>query len=566
VFGAKSPPLASVRLSLALQRTRTGQLGRAIAAHFQKPPTDAASWAGMQMFLENQVAPDAPARAIAHRHFESNLSDILDAGLESNARIILNTMAVNLRECPPFAAVHSERVSAADRGRFEALMAAGRKFQSETNWTEAARHFAAAAELSPTRADAHYQHAVCLQSLGEEADAGSAFQRACDLDALPFRADGPINEAIRRQADRRQGAPLRLLASPDLLARESGVRPCGHEAFYEHVHFNFDGAYWLGRGWALAVAEALPDLLPAEGHEWASQQACEEALALTDWNRKLVFESVARRFQQPPLSEQSNNAGRLQGLQQRGQHLLAGMNQGTLARARATYESAIAAQPDDHFLHEVQGNFLQVSGDLVGATRAWRRCAELMPHDFLPRFQAGVLLARQQHHAEAQEELRAALRMRPSLAEGWMELARSYEAEQKWSPALQALQRVLAFRPTDPFLRANEARLLVALNRRAEAVAAYQRALQANPGLADVRVALGDLYLDSGQPGEAYSQYEAALRARPDFARAHLQLGLLLSRQGQAEAARDRFREVLRLEPGNAVALEAMQRLEARAR
>ena len=113
---------------------------------------------------------------------------------------------------------------------------------------------------------------------------------------------------------------------------------------------------------------------------------------------------------------------------------LARMNRETLSQAREIYAAAIRANPEDHFLHEVQGNFLQVSGDLPGATQAWQRAAELMPHDFLPWFQLGVLHARQNQHAEAQRNFRIALQRRPGLVEGWV--ARS--------PRLRAIDRAVA--------------------------------------------------------------------------------------------------------------------------
>jgi len=476
VFGAQSPPRGYVRLSLALQRTRVGQLGRSLAARLQKSSA-APSWQGMQMFLNNQAPPDSPKRAAAYQNFAGNLDDIVATGLDSGARVVLNTMAVNLRDSPPFAA----HANSADQASFDTAFKQGFRAMTNGAMAAAAESFKQATQLDPGHATAHYHRAVCLEKSGDRTTALKEFQLACDTDALPFRADSRINEAIRATAGRHVGDALQLLDAPEAIARSSGVAPCGDETFYEHVHFNFDGSYRLGLAWAQAVERSLTNALSKPTADWATQDASERALALTDWNRKLVIASVVQRLQQPPLNSQPNNPARVARLQQREQRLLAGMNRETLAQAREIYAAALKAQPEDHFLHEVHGNFLQVTGDLPGATREWQRTTELMPHDFLPWFQLGVLHARQNQHAAAQDNFRAALSRRPGLVEGWMELARSLTASSQWSAALDAFQHALRLRPQDPMLWVGEAKVLTELERRPEAIAALSKALTLDP-------------------------------------------------------------------------------------
>jgi tetratricopeptide (TPR) repeat protein len=565
VFGAQSPTRFYVRCSLAFQRTRVGQLGRALAARLQKTGPDAPAWGGMQMFLESKVAPDSPKRAAAVRNFAGNLNDIVAQGLNSGAQIILNTVAVNLRDSPPFASLPNERLDPNARAQFDAAFTQGQRAQAAGVWTEAAAAFTQALALDPQHAEAHYRLAVCLEQSGQIRLAQQHFQLACDLDALPFRADTRINDAIRNTAAKYSGEALHLLDAPAAIARQTGATPCGEETFYEHVHFDFTGSFRLGRAWAEAVEQALPaGSLGTPAADWATQEVCERTLALTGWNHKLVLESMIRRLQQPPLNSQFNSATRLQRLHRREQELLAAMSPSAVARAREIYEEAIAAQPEDHFLHEVYGNFLQLTGDLPGATREWQRTAELMPHDFLPWFQVGVLRARQNQHEDAQANLRTALRLRPGLIEGWLELGRSLAATKQWEAGLDAFQRGLTMRPQDPMLWASMASMQAELGRRPEAMAAYARAIELQPAYWEARTALGDLYSQAGQISEAIAQYELVLRTKPDFTAACLQLGLLLARQGNVEAAGKYFQQVLQLEPNNALAAEQLQRIQSR--
>jgi tetratricopeptide (TPR) repeat protein len=560
VFGAQSPPRSYVRLALAFQRTRVGQLGRALGQRWQKPGTPSASWQGMTMFLENQVPPESPKRMAAYRNFAGNLEDIVATGLDSGARVVLNTMAVNLRESPPFAS----DVGSADAQAVETLLKQGWLAVTNGAWTNAAKYFQQATALAPQHAGARFGRATCLQHLGDVASAREEFQKACDYDALPFRADAHINEAIQTVATRHADESLQLLDAPAAISRWSGASPCGDETFYEHVHFNFEGSYRLGLAWAQAVEQSLGEELGQPNGDWATQEASERALGLTDWNRKLITASVVQRLLQPPLSSQPNNPARVARLQQQEQLWLARMNRETLAQARGIYAAAIRANPEDHFLHEVHGNFLQVSGDLPGATQAWRRAAELMPHDFLPWFQLGVLNARQNQHAEAQRNFRIALQRRPGLVEGWVELGGSCLAAADWTGALAAFEQALRLRPQDAVLRARAARALTELGRHVEALAAYRTAVNQQPSLWEARVGLGGLLAQSGASAEAIGEFEAAVKLRPDHAPTRAALGQLLAQTGRMTEAITQFEEAVRLDPQNAAWADQLQMLRAR--
>ena len=103
VFGSQVPPLGLIRASLALKSTRTGQLLDAIRGWLQPPPPDKSDWGGMLMFLDQQVRADDPRLSRMYSYFQRNLSDIINAGQRAGARMVISTVAVNLRDCAPFA-------------------------------------------------------------------------------------------------------------------------------------------------------------------------------------------------------------------------------------------------------------------------------------------------------------------------------------------------------------------------------------------------------------------------------------------------------------------------------
>jgi plasmid stability protein len=132
-------------LNLALQRTRVGQLALAAIRKFGGKSANT-SWGGMRMFLQNQIPPDDRRRAAAYRNFEANLRDILRAGLDGGAKVILNTMSVNLKDCPPFASLGNSNLPSAERARFEQAYAEGRAREKEGNDLAAATKLRAGGE------------------------------------------------------------------------------------------------------------------------------------------------------------------------------------------------------------------------------------------------------------------------------------------------------------------------------------------------------------------------------------------------------------------------------------
>jgi tetratricopeptide (TPR) repeat protein len=564
IMGAQAPPRQFVRLVTAIQRTRVGQLGMAMMRKIQKPSTQSASWGGMAMFEKQRVAPKSPKREAVYANFTGNLQGMLNSALDSGAGVILNTVAVNLHDSPPFASLSDESLAPSDRARFDELFQNAVKAQAAGDWPQAVALFERALQIDEGFAEAHYRRAVCLERVGRLPEAQKHYQMACDTDALPFRTDSRINTSIRTAAERHSADKVILVDATATLAKETSSGLCGQETFYEHVHFNFDGGYRLGLAWAQAVEQMLPkDLLGHSTNEWASQSLCERRIGLTDWNRKLVAQSVMQRFKSPPLNAQFNNAERLQRLSDYERSLLSNANEDTVVKAREIFAEAITARPDDHHIYEAFAVFLQSLGDLPGAIRVWHKVGELLPHDFLPWFEIGSLLAKQGKHGEGQPYLRKALAIRPGLIEGWSELGQSLGASGQFAPALEAFERACQLRPADPILWAFRAKVLAGLERRTEAIDCYRKAVELNPSYAEAHAALGDQYSMAGKILEAISEYEAAIRAKPGYAIAHLNLGLMLARQGRLDEAITKFRETLSLEPGNQVAKDYLKQVQA---
>jgi tetratricopeptide (TPR) repeat protein len=563
VFGAQAPPLALVRLSLAAQQTRVGQLLTALARKLRGKAATPASWGGMEMFLGNRLRPDEPRKQTVYHNFQRNLHDIVQAGLDSGAKVLLNTVAVNLKDCPPFASLSNSNQPAADRDLFEKLYAEGVAASAQSNAGLAAQRFEQAAKLDPQYGELQYWWGQSLLEATNWAAAGEHLQMACDADALPFRADSRINGLIREEGRKRASGNLVMLDTATRLGTNQVAGVCGQETFYEHVHFNFAGNYRLGLMWAEQVEQSLPAAVKGRAAgAWASQETCERRLGLMDWNKLSVIQTVIRRLNQPPLSGQLNNAGRLEAFEAQEKELRQRATPRAAEQARKEFLEALKRAPQDHYLHENFADFLEAIGDLKQATAEWRRVQELEPHDFLACFHVGRLLGRQGQSGEAEASLLKAVALHPASAEGWYELGNLLAAEGRFESALPHYDHALRLRPQDAAFCCQKARALSKLNRHAEAIQHYRRAIQLKPDAAEAHFELGNELAADTHNAEAKSEYMEAIRLRPSYTQAHLNLGVLLATEGQFDNALRQFAETLRLEPGNRLAQEYSDRVQ----
>jgi tetratricopeptide (TPR) repeat protein len=554
VFGAQALPRRAAQFNLAIQQARTGQL---LVSGLRNlgGKTKNASWGGMEMFLENRIAPDDPRKETVYRNFEGNLRDIVQAGINSGAKVILNTVSVNLKDCPPFASLTNSNLPAADRRHFDQIFAEAKSLQSQGGFLVATGLFAQATRLDPQFAEAHFRLAQCELELTNAA-APEQFQIACDTDALPFRADTRINTAIRQVAQQRAGDRLVLCDAEQALAQDAPARIAGGETFYEHVHFNLDGNYRLGKIWAEQVGRMLAAAeIPPATTNWAAPETCARALGLSIWNRQFVLQSVIRRMGSPPLSTQFNNTERLQKV--RAEELALRQQQaqpGAARRVREEFAAALERAPADHYLFEGLANFLEAIKDPQGSIAAYRHLIELVPDDFYACLQLGRLLGGKGESQQAEPLLVRAAQLRPSLPDGWFELGTVLAAQQKFSPALDCMERAARIRPHESSYVCYSAQMLAKLNRHPEAIEKYRRAIQMSPDLWEAHFELAGELVAVNQPDEAIREYTEVLKINPRHVVSQINLGVVLVRFNRLDDAIACFQNALKLEPDNRAA------------
>jgi tetratricopeptide (TPR) repeat protein len=564
VFGARAPPLWLVRAQLQLRRLRLGQLLFAATHKIHRADTAAAGWRGMEMFVRNPVAPrDAHKRTI-YGNFERNLDDILQTGLASGAKIILSTVAVNLKDCAPFGSVSGAELAQTDRAAYENLCQDGATAEVRGDFAEAQSELKRAAEISPHSAEVQYQLASCLLRLTNGSAALAHFQEAVDDDTLPFRADSRINGMIRTAAGRLPGEALSLCDAAEILGATNGDGIAGEQLFYEHVHLNPNGNYVLALAWAGQVEKLLGAGLKGGKESWALQAECEQWLGLTDWNRVSILENILQRVQRPPFSGQSANAQQVARLRGEIAKLQQNLSDEAAEQAQQVYLRALARAPQNFRLHENYAEFLEARHEWKGAIAEREKVCEQLPCFYFPHYALGLDLKDAGALAEARGVLLKAASLSPEQGEVRLELGIVCGRQGDWEQAWHELEIARRLNPEDPRVLLYLGEVLWKLDRRADAIEALREAIRLGPSDWQPHYRLASDLAQQGQLAEAATEYQEVLRLNPSNVKAKVGLANVLLNIGREREALQQVDEALQLEPNNLAALELRRKLRGR--
>lgn len=549
VFGRQAPPRPLIRANLALKSTRTGQLLEEVLGRVGQQDSPR-SWTGMELFLGQHVHRDDPRMEAVRRHFGRNLEDMIQAGVRSGAKIVVSTVGVNLRDCPPFGSLHRADLTADAQAEWETIVQEGITLEDSHRSAEAVARYQAALRVDDTHAELHFRLARCLAALGRMEEAGRHFSLARDCDTLRFRTDSRLNEAIRRLATAGEDRGVRLADVEDALARASQDGLTGKQWFLEHVHLTFSGNYLVAR----TVAEQVVRSVSAEplggGNETAflSENDCAWRLGLTDFDRWQMAEHMMPRTSRPPFTGQLDHAADTLR-RQRDLTELRERDRTNFATTTAIFREALARSPEDWMLHDHFAGALLDHGDLEGAAEHWRHATRLLPHRLTSYDLLGSVLFELGRWDEADACYQELLRLHPSSVEGHIGLGRVRLSQRRGEEAIHHFQRAVTLEPSAGRARNHLGLTFLQLGRTTEAEAVFRETQAIAPDFMPARLNLGSTLLSLGRPDDALAHLRAVVQDQPADASARLALGRALAKQGQmAEAAWEQA-EAVRLRP-----------------
>ncbi len=384
VFSPFLGSATSIRLIQAVRATRTGQAFMAIVRRWGPYRDQMKDWGGMRMFLRSAIDRDDPRLATTRRLFRDNLIAIAQTGHDAGATVLVCTVLANQKDFAPFLSGHRPDLSEADRARWEALFADGRRAAAAKDDGTAEAKFRQALAI-----DDHYGELafalgrLCLRQ-GRLAEAKGFFQEALDLDLLRFRIDSAENGIIRGLTGKAAG--LEVVDLEAAAERESPQGIVGNEFLYEHVHLNFQGTYRLALQLYARVAADLarrgridPAAVLPEPLSYAEAR---RRLAYTAYEQAMIIKEMQSRLAGAPFATQSDNPE-----MRRRYDLSAAAADRLLARPgvreglAALYEQDLALNPGDWLLERNAGMAL-VNLEKAAQGRAHlQRAVEIVPDD-----------------------------------------------------------------------------------------------------------------------------------------------------------------------------------------
>ena len=421
------PPLWVIRTSIWLRGTRTGQLMRWLLGKISRRPVDFVEWRGMETFSGKAVAADDPRLQEVYANFSANLADIVDCARRSGVRVVLSTVAVNVRDCSPFGSRHRPGLSDADLGAWKREFEAA-ETSLDLGATDRAEAAAAGAlAIDPEQADTQFLMARILDARGDVAGARPYYIEALRQDTLRFRADPRINQIIRDEAGK-AGVTLVDAAAELGSDGESKADPAGAGLFLEHVHFTWEGNYAVSRLLAAGAARSLfGDGTPGS---WLDSAECAQALGFTHFGRATILLRMLEPDGRPPFTAQRTFAADRTRLNQAivAENSALGAP-GAMAEAVASIHRARERDPRPFlFSHEAAADIRL--GNLAAALELNKRLGDLQPPSAEDAVQRAYILQQLGRMAEAESLLLQTARSDPYYFQTYGLLAAGWEKSQ----------------------------------------------------------------------------------------------------------------------------------------
>jgi len=552
-FAPFSPSLTTIRLSLWAKSTRTGQLLAGLLGGLgDRQP--AGGWRGMEMADRAGVGPDDPRLENVYRHLRANLADICQAAHDASAKVVLCTVAVNLRDCPPFASRHRAGLSDADEARFQRFFDAGVARNSAGNLAAAVDAYQQALAVDGCHGETHFRLARCLEALARADEARRSYVRARDCDALRFRADSRINETIRQFAAEARGKADLVDFERELAkhpASPNGIP--GDALFYEHVHLRFEGNYALAAAVFRKVAEILP-LLSGPAGAPPSPATCAERIGWTPVARHTANASILHMTARPPFTGQLDHARRHARRQETVARLRQRLTPAVRARAAETLRRAVERDGDDVLLRRAYAELLLHLGRPKAAGEQWRDVLRRLPDEPTVAANLGTALSRTGQLDEALALYRRSLRNRPGDPGVFALMGAAYRKQGKPAEARQWLNKALGVDADHAAARLNLGAMAVKELRYTEAARQFARALRRRPYDREAYKGLRFVLRDPHRGPDALAALGPSLRREP-CAAIHRAVAEACTALGRLDEATRHWTRAAELEPSPATDL-----------
>src|SRR5262249_3955425 len=156
-----------IRTTLWLKSTKMGQLFSSWLERSGKADQDQ----DMAYFRRRCLGADDPRADRTRQLFRLNLEEICKIATAHGSKVLLSTVAVNLKDCPPLGSLHRPDLSAIERTDWQRAFDLGVQAEKEGDYQAALGRYLEAAKIDDHFAELHFRIARCQLATRDRAEA-----------------------------------------------------------------------------------------------------------------------------------------------------------------------------------------------------------------------------------------------------------------------------------------------------------------------------------------------------------------------------------------------------------
>jgi tetratricopeptide (TPR) repeat protein len=530
VFTPLLSNLNFIRLSIYAKTTKLGQL----INHISEPKKTRRLWGGLGMFLDKQIRHDDSRMESVYLNYKKNLKDICEIAHKNDSEMLLSTVAINLKDNPPFASLHKEKMTEIEKKKWEGIYRLGIDAETKQHWATAIEYYLNAATIDECYAELQYRLAKCYERNTDYTNATQRYEKALEYDTLRFRADKRINEIIRNTGRDQATKSLELLDFSKIVKVHSDNNLADEEFFHEHVHLNFKGNYLLAKSFFKKIEPILPERIhrfKIEDSELLSEEESGLLLAYTTREQNSIAYKILVNFiKKPPFTNQLYNQQRIAREKKTLKELRIIRTPDIVQKDHVQYQLAIKKAPDDWWLRMKYANFLffESHKDFEAAKQY-----EFILSNFLPNHDVSLV-----------------------------NLSMIYGKHGQYSLAKEIGLKTLRLYPTGAIAVASHVNLGIAyqqLGELAQAQHHFKDAIELDPYSHHAYLKLSKLLYKQNKMKASCTVCREGIKYIPDSESLHYGLAVSLQARGLKKEASNEFQETLRLKPKFIAATKALK-------
>jgi tetratricopeptide (TPR) repeat protein len=406
--------------------------------------------------------------------------------------------------------------------KWDDIFRKGTEHELQGNYADAVESYLEAAKIDDRYADLQFRLARCYWAVAEYEKARERYIRARELDTLRFRADSRINHIIRDIAGDKTAEGIYLADTTEVFEKNSPYETPGWELFYEHVHLNFKGNYFLAKTIFEQVEKILPQelakLQQTDNHQILTEDQCAQRLAYTGWDKYQITDKVLNDFiKKPPFTNQLYQQERVRQMEQNIEDMKRYLASEALDNIALQYRQAIQKSPSDWRLRWKYGKLLTEGlKDYKGAAEQFRLVRQLLPHSYIVYTALGAVSRGIGDIDQVVAQYQEAIRIKPTCIEAHYYLAWAYNKQGRIDESIEYYYKTLRLQPTHMLAYNNLAEILFRQGKIDQSIKVYRKGVLFVPNSSILHCNLGVLLDKQGDRPEAIKELNTALQLDPN--------------------------------------------------